>query len=123
MSARRADFEECPRCGAYLLRELVGFHKCKGSQTWLRPANVPVEQWNAAVRLAVEMPPVPPPVVPAAEAAEAVRAETVRAETVRSVLVGFVLLAVVLVVYVHVVRPWLFDEPPSQSPQGGESER
>lgn len=61
---RSADFETCERCGAYLLRELTCFHQCKGSQTWLRPANVSPERWNAALAALVATPPksVPTPV-------------------------------------------------------------
>lgn len=45
MSRNRNDFEACERCGAFLLKEFVQWHQCKGSNLSLRPANIPVAKW------------------------------------------------------------------------------
>ena len=64
------DTEVCPRCAMMLHRELARFHQCKGTQLHLRPANIPVDQWNAALLNMVGTPlpakPKPVPVRPAA---------------------------------------------------------
>ena len=39
------DYEGCERCGAYLLKALVHFHQCRGSDWTKRPANVPLAKW------------------------------------------------------------------------------
>lgn len=35
----------CERCGAFIPKAFVQFHKCMGSDKSKRPANVPLEQW------------------------------------------------------------------------------
>ena len=41
----RDEMTACERCGAYVPKVLAPFHKCRGSNKRLRPANIPLEQW------------------------------------------------------------------------------
>ena len=45
MPFRADEMTACERCGAYIPKVLASFHKCRGSDLHLRPANVSLEQW------------------------------------------------------------------------------